>query len=321
MSRTTLYYRVEPDQGDESAADSADRLGLGLWPALHHGFPKNLLGRLKWVVKGGPFAAFQMRRQIKNIETFCQRCGQHSRGRRRTFRHGNQNALERALRRLTRVRRRRRLPFKHADGRIDIQSLLAGVGFPVYGLKGSPLGMGLHALGWGGKGSGPIVGKVILTYAAGEKSGSRGAIGIDQGPDAMRETSEGRILSELNAITSLVRSYGTRELRREYLRRGNVHRDWNLERITRTPRRRLTLHARGAPLGVELSCWWEPEQVTLAYATPGGRPILVTSVGISHVELLRALKSLVVLQEDAAALKDHQRDYDETRRRSMIHEA
>ena len=104
----------------------------------------------------------------------------------------------------------------------------------------------------------------------------------------MRETSEGRILSELNAITSLVSSYGTRELRREYLRRGNVHRDWNLERIARTPRRRLTLHARGAPLGVELSCWWEPEQVTLAYATPGGRPILVTSVGISHVELLRA---------------------------------
>ena len=78
MSRT-MMYRVEPDQGDESAADSADRLGLGLWPALHHGFPKNLLGRLKWVVKGGPFTAFQMRRQIKDIETFCQRCGQHSR--------------------------------------------------------------------------------------------------------------------------------------------------------------------------------------------------------------------------------------------------
>ena len=63
---------------------------------------------------------------------------------------------------------------------------------------------------------------------------------------------------------------------------------------------------------VELAYWWEPELVVLARMMPEGHSILATSVGITHVELLSALKTMAVLQRDPGALDKHQREYEES---------
>ncbi len=172
--------------------------------------------------------------------------------------------------------------------------------------------MRLGGLGWGGGGNGHAVGRVILGYAERETREPRRAIELDQGPGTIRQSSEGRLSSELHAIMSVVPSHSSGALRQEYLRKGNIHRDWNLERIRGTERRWLTIGMNKAPVEVELAYWWEPELVVLARMMPEGHSILATSVGITHVELLSALKTMAVLQRDPGALDKHQREYEES---------
>ena len=69
---------------------------------------------------------------------------------------------------------------------------------------------------------------------------------------------------------------------------------------------------------VELAYWWKPEQVVVAHMTPDGHSILATSLGISHIELLTLLKTMVVLQRDSEALGEHQQQYEEQAHRERI---
>ena len=111
-----------------------------------------------------------------------------------------------------------------------------------------------------------------------------------------------------------MRSHGSEELRREYQRRGNIHRDWNLARISSAERRRLNVGVDGAPGEVELAFWWEPEPVVLAHIMRDGDSILATSIGITHVRLLSLLKTMVVLQRDPETLANHQQEREQTYR-------
>ena len=186
---------------------------------------------------------------------------------------------------------------------------MADAAFPVYGLKGSPLGLRLEDVGWSSKGNGRNVDRVTLTYVAGGPKGAQQAIELSQHADTTGVSNESRLSRELDAILILVKSHGSEKLRREYQRRGNIHRDWNLARISSAERRRLTVEVDGAPADVELAFWWEPEPVGLAHIMRDGDSILATSIGITHVRLLSLLKTMVVLQRDPETLAGHQQEY------------
>ena len=212
----------------------------------------------------------------------------------------------------------RRSRYENEEGLIDLSRLVADAAFPVYGLKGSPLGLCLEDVGWSSKGNGRTVDRVTLTYFATGPKGAQRAIELSQHADTTGVSHESRLSRELDAILSLVTSHGSEELRREYLRRGNIHRDWNLARISSAERRRLTIEMDGASVEVELAFCWEPESVVLAHITRDGDSILATSIGVTHVDLLGLLKTMVVLQRDPETLAGHQQEYERGHRRGIV---
>ena len=205
---------------------------------------------------------------------------------------------------------RRNASYETVTGLIDLSRMVADAAFPVYGLKGSPLGLRLEDVGWSSKGNGRTVDRVTLTYFATGPKGAQQAIELSQHADTTGVSAESRVSRELNAIVGLVKSHGSEQLRREYLRRGNIHRDWNLARISSAERRRLNVGVDGAPGEVELAFWWEPEPVVLALIMRCGDSILATSIGVTHVRLLSLLRTMVVLQRDPETLAGHQQEYE-----------
>ena len=141
------------------------------------------------------------------------------------------------------------------------------------------------------------IGRLRFRYASGETDGPQHTVELVQGADAADEAASGVPLTELEAIVDVVERHGSAKPRQEYRRKGNMHRDWNLARIAATERRRLTLNIGGSPLAVEVAHWWEPERLALARLTPPSGSIIAASVGMTLMELLRALKSLVELRE------------------------
>ena len=252
-----------------------------------------------------------------NGDMFCRTCGEKSvEGRAVTHSHEDTgNVLKRLLyqlkeRRLFVAFLTRRSRYENEEGLIDLSRLVADAAFPVYGLKGSPLGLCLEDVGWSSKGNGRTIDRVALTYLATGPKGAQLAIELSQHADTTGVSNESRLSSELLAIVSLVKSHGSEQLRREYLRRGNIHLDWNLARVSSAERRRLTVEVDGAPADVELAFWWEPEPVVLAHIMRGGDSILATSIGVTHVRLLSLLKTMVVLQRDPETLAGHQQEYE-----------
>ena len=71
----------------------------------------------------------------------------------------------------------------------------------------------------------------------------------------------------------------------------------------------MAIQIDGSPTEVEIAHWQEPQQIALAHLALDGRPALAVSLGISQVQLLGLLKSLVALRQDADALAEHDRDY------------
>ena len=211
----------------------------------------------------------------------------------------------------------RKSRYENEEGFIDLHRLVGHAAFPVYGLKGSPLGLRLEGIGWSNKGNGHTVDRVTLTYLATGPKGAQQAIELSQHADTTGVSNESRLSSELLAILSLVTSHGSEELRREYLRRGNIHRDWNLARISSVECRSLTVEVDGAPAEVELAFWWEPEPVGLAHIMRDGDSILATSIGVTHVDLLCLLKTMAVLQRDSETLAGHQQEYERGHRRGI----
>ena len=208
---------------------------------------RRLLLRLRRMLKGPSsighfgYAAFKG-------DMFCRTCGEKSiEGRAATYsQKDNGNVLKRLLywlkkRRLFVTALRRNASYETVTGLIDLHRLVGHAAFPVYGLKGSPLGLRLEGIGWSSKGNGRTVDRVTLTYRATGPKGAQQAIELSQHADTTGVSNESRLSSELLAILSLVTSHGSEELRREYQRRGNIHRDWNLARISHTERRRLIL--------------------------------------------------------------------------------
>ena len=185
---------------------------------------KRLLRRLQRILKG-PSPVGHSGYSRLNGDMFCSTCGEKSVGG-RAVTYSDEDK---------------------GEGHIDLPRLVADAAFPVYGLKGSPLGLRLEGIGWSGKGNGNPVDRVTLTYVAAVPKGVLQAIELSQHADTTGILVESRGSRELNAIVSLVTSHGSEELRREYLRRGNIHRDWNLARISSTERRRLTVEVDGAP--------------------------------------------------------------------------
>ena len=277
---------------------------------------KRLLLRLRRMLKGpAPVGYFGYARL--NGDMFCRTCGEKSvEGRAVTHsRKDNGNVLKRLLYRLKERRLfvaalRRNASYETVTGLIDLSRMVADAAIPVYGLKSSPLGLRLEGVGWSSKGNGRTVDRVTLTYFATGPKGAQQAIELSQHADTTGVSAESRVSRELNAIVSLVKSHGSEQLRREYLRRGNIHRDWNLARISSAEHRRLNVGVDGAPGEVELAFWWEPERVVLAHIMRCGDSILATSIGITHVRLLSLLRTMVVLQRDPETLAGHQQEYE-----------
>ena len=281
---------------------------------------KRLLLRLRRMLKGpAPIGYFGYARF--NGDMFCHTCGEKSvEGRAVTHsRKDNGNILKRLLYRLKKrclfvAFLTRKSRYENDEGFIDLPRLVADAAFPVYGLKGSPLGLRLGGIGWSSTGNGRPVDHVTLTYVATGPKGAQQAIELRQHADTTGVSNESRLSRELDAILRLVTSHGSEELRREYQRRGNIHRDWNMARISSAERRRLTVEVDGAPGEVELAFWWEPEPVVLAHIMRDGDSILATSIGITHVRLLSLLKTMVVLQRDPETLAGHRKEYEQTYR-------
>ena len=281
---------------------------------------RRLLLRVRRMLKG-PSPAGHFGYVAFKGDMFCRTCGEKSiEGRAATYSHEDTgNVLKRLLYRLKErhlfvAALRRNASYETVTGLIDLSRLVADAAFPVYGLKGSPLGLRLEGIGWSSKGNGRTVDRVTLTYPAAGPKGAQQAIELSQHADTTGVSNESRLSSELLAILSLVTSHGSEELRREYQRRGNIHRDWNMARISSAERRRLTVEVDGAPAEVELAFWWESEPVGLAHIMRDGDSILATSIGITHVRLLSLLKTMVVLQRDPETLAGHQQEHEQTYR-------
>ena len=192
-----------------------------------------------------------------------------------------------------------------ALGLAVLPRFLADAPFAVYGLKGNPLGLRLRDLDWSGRGPG----RAILRYTAGEPGAARRALDLYQGADVSQQSADERLLTELRSIISLVLSGASTEERESYERRRNVHRYWNLDYLSSAPRRKVTIQIDGKRAELELAHWQEPQPIALVRLPLDGRPAMAVSLGISHVQLLGLLKSLVALRQDTDALAQHEQDY------------
>ena len=237
----------------------------------------------------------QLGQNFGGSETFCRRCGAQSVGVTGFAASGS-------------PRRR----YEDAEGRIDIPRLFAAADSVMYGLNGRPLGLAFQDLSWSARGIRQAVGQVTLRYVGEGPPGPPRAIELNQGVTLNEDSNADRLLTELRAIVGIVMSHGSEEIRREYFRKGNIHRDWNTLRLGLMERRHLTIEVDREPVEVEFAQWWTPEPVVLAYLMPGGNPVMVASVGTTHLQLLAALKTLVPLQRNPQTLAEHQQAYRES---------
>jgi hypothetical protein len=140
------------------------------------------------------------------------------------------------------------------------------------------------------------------------------ALELRQSAGGVGEPTLEQVYSELDAIVAIVRGHGPEELTREYALKGNIHRDWNLGQISRADRRRINVGIDGSRAEVELAYWWNPAPVALANVIIDGQRMLAASLGLTHVQMLVLLKSMVVLQGSQETVAGHQREYEEPRR-------
>ena len=232
-----------------------------------------------------------------NSQMFCRRCGEHSFG----VKEGP-------------APHRRGSPYQDAEGRINLGSLLADVNFSVYGLAPRPLGLSLNYLGWSGERERGRPESVRFRYLGEGPARTTMALELRQSAGGVGEPTLEQVYSELDAIVAIVRGHGPEELTREYALKGNIHRDWNLGQISRADRRRINVGIDGSRAEVELAYWWNPAPVALANVIIDGQRMLAASLGLTHVQMLVLLKSMVVLQGSQETVAGHQREYEEPRR-------
>lgn len=95
-------------------------------------------------------------------------------------------------------------PFVDANGRLSLAKLVEAAPFPVFGLKGMPLGLRLRSPGWGGGGTHGI-GETHFGYVRGAFFEPDAALELVQG-SGLRNPGEEH--SQLSIIESLLRKYG-----------------------------------------------------------------------------------------------------------------
>ena len=232
-----------------------------------------------------------------NSQMFCRRCGEHSFG----VKEGP-------------APHRRGSPYQDAEGRINLGSLLADVNFSVYGFAPRPLGLSLNYLGWSGERERGRPESVRFRYLGEGPARTTMALELRQSAGGVGEPTLEQVYSELDAIVAIVRGHGPEELTSEYALKGNIHRDWNLGQISRADRRRINVGIDGSRAEVELAYWWNPAPVALANVIIDGQRMLAASLGLTHVQMLVLLKSMVVLQGSQETVAGHQREYEEPRR-------
>ena len=231
-----------------------------------------------------------------NSQMFCRRCGEHSFG----VKEGP-------------APHRRGSPYQDAEGRINLASLPADVNFSVYGLAARPLGLRLNDLGWSGERERGKPESVRFRYVGEGPARTTMALELRQSAGGVGEPTLEHAYSELETILAIVRGHGPEELTREYALKGNIHRDWNLGQITRADRRRINVGIDGSRAEVEFAYWWNPAPVALANVIFDGQRMLAASVGLTHVQMLVLLKSMVILQGRQETVAGHQREYEEAR--------
>lgn len=241
-------------------------------------------------------------------------------------RHPPRNPLVRLLFRLRQLRLRRQYArltdslrtrnlFVGDDGRMNLARLVAAAPFPVYGLKGRPMGLRLRSPGWGSKGTPTGINSTHLGYVAGHPNEPEKAVDIRQ----VFDVNEDAAAEDLSSVLQLVYNYSSKEHREAYFDQGGMHRDWNLKRLQNTPRQQATIQAGGMNVDVQFTSWDKPQRVILARMTIEEHSLIVASLNASWPELQEALSTLVVLQEDQEALADHQQDRDEVSRQLYEH--
>ena len=149
-----------------------------------------------------------------------------------------------------------------------------------------------------------MVDAVTLGYVAGDMQQPERKLQLEQaaGVDSRMKT----LVRELQTIASLVGGYSPRNQRDSYLRRGNVLKYWNLERVYRAPRRNLVIQIDSHPVKAALVRWQEPQEVVLAHLVLKDHTVMAASVNITPTRLLFMLKGMVTLQQDRETLADHE---------------
>ena len=177
-----------------------------------------------------------------DVSTLCLRCGANSGREWKETILGSppDDALKRLLIRLGRALGRLMMSMgrqhRHHTaevGRADLGGLLSDTPFHVHGLKGRPMRLRLGTVHWNSRGRSGVVDAVTLGYVAGDVQQPERKLQLEQaaGVDSRMRT----LVRELQTIASLVGGYSPRNQRDSYLRRGNVLKYWNLERVYRAP--------------------------------------------------------------------------------------
>ena len=195
---------------------------------------------------------------------------------------------------------RTRNPFVGDDGRPNLGRLLAAAPFPVYGLKGRPIGLRLKSRGGGGDGAPVVINQIDLGYVVGHPSNPEKAVDLTQGPDV-----DGG-MGELTAIKSLVYYKFSEERGESRFHQRSFYRGWNEERLQNTPRHQATIQIGGMNLVVHYASWDEPQRVILARLTIENHPLRVTFLNTSWEELREVIATLVLLKGDQETLVDYQ---------------
>ena len=188
---------------------------------------------------------------------------------------------------------------------LDLTLLLADVPFPVYGLRGHPLGLRLRSPGWGG--GKDVIEHVSLGYVTGHPLRPEKAFQLEQGGPAYAEHPS-KEMRGTDVDHDLIANYAPREGEEPFDRMEEVNRDWNWNRLREAERRPVTLTIAGTVVEAEIASWKGPRLVNLASVTMSDRSFVAASLAISEAEFLHVLESLVRLQGAPDLVDEHQRD-------------
>lgn len=196
------------------------------------------------------------------------------------------------------------------DGRVDVAIFVASAPFPVYGLKGRPVGLCPRSLGASASGDPEVLTRLHLGYTRGPQSAPAASMSVRVGRG---HRGSGEPFSEVHSI---LWNCTTREQRARWRREGDFHREWNMEVWRRGTSTRAPLEISGVPVELDLTRW-EHLDVVMARFSIDDVQVSATSARLSPDEMLLALRSLVDLRADREAQEDHQRGHEEARAESM----